>query len=139
MLEDLRKKQKVIIYFVAIIFILGMGAIGIVELFSPQPYVGKVEGKKISFEMYQGKIQEVFARYSESNPNQPIDDNTRRSLENQAWQELVDEILWEKQLKKHRIKVKDEEILTEMQNNPPQDLMQNPSLQTMAFSTRAST
>lgn len=130
MLEDLRKKQKVIIYFVAIIFILGMGAIGIVELFSPQPYVGKVEGNKISFEMYQGKIQEVFARYSESNPNQPIDDNTRRSLENQAWQELVDEILWEKQLKKHRIKVKDEEILTEMQNNPPQDLMQNPSLQT---------
>lgn len=130
MLEDLRKKQKVIIYFVAIIFILGMGAIGIVELISPQPYVGRVEGKKISLEMYQAKIQEVFARYAENSPNQPIDDNTRRSLENQAWQELVDEILWDKQLKKHKIKVKDSEILTEMQNNPPQDLMQNPSLQT---------
>ncbi len=130
MLEDLRKKQKVIIYFVAIIFILGMGAIGIVEIFTPTPYVGKVEGKKISFEMYQAKIQEVYARYGESNPNQPIDDNTRRNLEGQAWQELVDEILWAQQLKKHKIKVKDSEVFTEMQNNPPQDLMQNPSLQT---------
>ncbi len=130
MLENLRKKQKVIIYFVAIIFILGMGAIGIVDFLAPQPYLGKVAGQKINFEMYQAKIQEVYARHSESNPDQPIDDNTRRNLENQAWQELVDEILWEKQLKKHRIKVKDDEILTEMQNNPPQDLMQNPSLQT---------
>jgi hypothetical protein len=41
------------------------------------------------------------------NPNQPLDENTRRSLEGQAWQELVDEILWNKQIKKHKIKVKD--------------------------------
>ncbi|MDD5316998.1 MAG: SurA N-terminal domain-containing protein, partial [Candidatus Cloacimonetes bacterium] len=130
MLEDLRKKQKVIIYFVAIIFILGMGAVGVVEIFTPKPYVGKVAGTKISFEMYQNKIQEVYARYSESNPNQPIDDGTRQNLENQAWQELVDGILWDKQIKKHKIKIKDDEILTEMRNNPPEDLMQNPALQT---------
>lgn len=130
MLENLRKKQKVIIYFVAIIFILGMGAIGVVEIFTPKPYVGKVAGTKISFEMYQAKIQEVYARHTESNPNQPVDDKTRRNLENQAWQELVDEIIWDQQIKKHKIKIKEEEILTEMQNNPPQELMQNPSLQT---------
>ncbi|MCK9558008.1 MAG: peptidylprolyl isomerase [Candidatus Cloacimonetes bacterium] len=130
MLEDLRKKQKVIIYFVAIIFILGMGAVGVVEVFTPKPYVGKVAGTKISFEMYQNKIQEMYTRHSESNPNQPIDDATRKNLENQAWQELVDGILWDKQIKKHKIKVKDDEILTEMQNNPPEELMQNPALQT---------
>lgn len=130
MLDDLRKKQKIIIYFVAIIFILGMGAIGIVEIFMPKPYLGKVEGTKITMEMFQNKTQEIYARFSEQNPNQPIDDNTRRSIENQAWQELVDEILWNKQIKKHRIKVKDSDILTEIQNNPPQELMQNESLQT---------
>ncbi|MCB5270730.1 MAG: peptidylprolyl isomerase [Candidatus Cloacimonetes bacterium] len=130
MLEDLRKRQKIIIYFVAVIFILGMGAMGITEILRPKPYLGKVEGKKISLEMYQSKLQEVYARYSESNPNQPIDDNTRRSLEGSAWQELVDGILWDKQIKKHKIKVTDSDILTEMQNNPPQELMQNESLQT---------
>jgi parvulin-like peptidyl-prolyl isomerase len=107
-----------------------MGAIGIVEIFKPTPYLGKVEGKKITLEMYQSKLQDVYARYSESNPNQPIDDNARRSLEGSAWQELVDEILWDKQIKKHKIKVSESDILTEMQNNPPQELMQNESLQT---------
>jgi peptidyl-prolyl cis-trans isomerase D len=130
MLDDLRKKQKIIIYFVAVIFILGMGAIGIVEIFTPKPYLGKVDGTKITLEMYQGKIQDMYARFNEQNPNQPMDDNTRRSLEGQAWQELVDEILWDKQIKKHKIKVKESDILTEMQNNPPQELMQNESLQT---------
>jgi peptidyl-prolyl cis-trans isomerase D len=130
MLDDLRKKQKIIIYFVAIIFILGMGAMGIVEFLTPKPYLGKVEGKKITLEMYQAKLQEVYARHSENNPDQPIDDNVRRSLEGSAWQELVDGILWDKQIKKHKIKVTDSDILTEMQNNPPQELMQNESLQT---------
>ena len=129
MLDDLRKKQKIIIYFVAVIFILGMGAIGIVEIFTPKPYLGRVDGTKITLEMYQGKIQDMYARFNEQNPNQPMDENTRRSLEGQAWQELVDEILWAKQIKKHRIKVKESDILTEMQNNPPQELMQNESLQ----------
>lgn len=129
MLDSLRKRQKVIIYFVVVIFILGMGAIGIVEIFTPKPYVGKVEGTKITLDMYQSKIQDMYARFSEANPNQPIDENLRRNLENSAWQELVDDILWEKQIKKHRIKVTDSEILTEMQNNPPQELMQNESLQ----------
>lgn len=130
MLENLRKKQKIIIYFVAVIFILGMGAVGLAELLRPQPYLGKVNGKKITLEMYQNKIQEVYNRYSEMYQNQPIDDNTRKNLENQAWQALVDEILWEQMIKKNKIKVSEDDILTEMQNNPPQELMQNESLQT---------
>ncbi len=100
------------------------------EIFTPKPYLGKVEGTKITLEMYQAKIQDMYARYNESNPNQPLDENTRKSLEGQAWQELVDEILWNKNIKKYRIKVKESDILTEMQNNPPQELMQNESLQT---------
>ncbi len=130
MLDDLRKKQKVIIYFVAIIFILGMGAVGLVELLNPQPYLGKVGKKKITVEMYQQKIQEMFDRYSQMYQNQPLDENTRKSLENQAWQSLVDDLVWEQMLKKNKIKVNNDDILTEMQNNPPQELMQNESLQT---------
>lgn len=130
MLENLRKKQKVIIYFVAIIFILGMGAVGLVELLNPKPVLGKVNGKKITIEMYQQKIQDMYNRYAEMYKDQPMDDNTRRSLENQAWQALVDDILWEQQIKKNRIKISEDDVLTEMQNNPPQELMQNESLQT---------
>lgn len=130
MLESLRKKQKIVIYIVAIVFILGMGAMGITELLTPKPFLGKVNGKKISLEMYQAKIQEIYNRYSQMYPDQPIDDNTRKSLEGQAWQSLVDDILWDQNIKKNKIKVSEDDILTEMQNNPPQELMQNQSLQT---------
>lgn len=130
MLDQLRKKQKIVIYFVAIIFILGMGAVGLVELLTPQPYLGKVNGTKITVEMYQQKIQQMYDRYAEMYKNQALDENTRKSLEGQAWQSLVDDILWEQMIKKNKIKIKDDDILTEMQNNPPQELMQNESLQT---------
>lgn len=137
MLEDLRKKQKVIIYIVAAVFILGMTAVGITEVFLPKPYLGKVNGKKISFDMYQNKVQEFYARYAERMQGQEITENVKKSIEEQAWNELVNEILWEQQIKKHRIKVSDDEIITEMQNNPPQELMQNESFQTNGIFDKA--
>lgn len=130
MLENLRKKQKAIIYVVAAVFILGMTAVGITEVFMPKPYLGKVNGTKITHEMYQKKVQEFYERYAERLQGREIDDNTRRSIEEQAWNELVNEILWDQQIKKHRIKVSEDEIITEMQNNPPQELMQNESFHT---------
>ncbi len=130
MLDNLRKKQKIVIYIVAFVFIVGMGAVGIGELLSPKPYLGKVNGTKITFEMYQQKVQELSERYAEMYKDQPIDENTRKSIENQAWETLVSDILWQQQIKKHKIKITDDDVLTEMQNNPPQELMQNESLQT---------
>jgi peptidyl-prolyl cis-trans isomerase D len=133
MLEQLRKQQKLITIAVAVIFILGMGAMGLGGMFDTmfnKGYLGKVNGKKITVEMYQKKIQQMYDRYAEMYKNQPLDDNTRKSLENQAWQSLVDDILWDQMIKKNKIKINENEILAEMQNNPPQELMQNESLQT---------
>ncbi|PKN79168.1 MAG: peptidylprolyl isomerase [Candidatus Cloacimonetes bacterium HGW-Cloacimonetes-1] len=130
MLEDLRKKQKIIIYFIAVIFIVGMAAVGVSEVLIPKPYLGKVNGQKLTAEAYQAKIQEYYQRYAEMYQNQPMDENTKRMIENEAWQALVDDTIWKQQIKKHRIKVSDDDIVTEMQNNPPKELMQNPSFQT---------
>jgi len=80
--------------------------------------------------MFQQKTQEMYDRYAQMYKDQPIDENTRKAIENQAWESLVNDILWQQQIKKHKIKVTDDEILTEMQNNPPQELMQNEALQT---------
>jgi parvulin-like peptidyl-prolyl isomerase len=127
MLENLRKKQKAIIYIIAAVFILGMTAVGITEVFLPKPYLGKVNGTKITFEMYQNKLQEYYARYAEQLQGQEIDDNMRK----------VNEILWDQQIKKHRIRVSSDEIITEIQNNPPQDLMQNEAFQTEGLFDRS--
>jgi parvulin-like peptidyl-prolyl isomerase len=137
MLENLRKKQKVVIYIVAFVFIVGMAAMGVVGLFNTQPPLGKVNGTKITMEMYRAKLAEIEQRYKEMYQNQPIDDNTRKMLQDQAWDALVNDILFEQQIKKNRIKVTDDDILTEMQSNPPQELMQNPELQTNGAFDRA--
>lgn len=132
MLDNLRKKQKLVIYIVAAAFILtgaGSTIFGLREgFFGRKNYVGKINGEKITPQQFQAKLEEVMQRYREQ--GREIDDNSRRYLQSSAWDELVAEILWNQQIKKHRIKVTDDEILTEIQNNPPQELMQNEQLQT---------
>jgi peptidyl-prolyl cis-trans isomerase D len=135
MLDNLRKNQKLIVYIVAAAFILGgagtayYGIRGLIEgtLFSGQ-YVGKVNGTKISPQMFQQKIQEVYQRYEAQGQN--IDDNTRRNIQYSAWDELVNEILWTQQVKKNKIKVSESEIKTAILNDPPQELLQDENLQT---------
>jgi parvulin-like peptidyl-prolyl isomerase len=51
-------------------------------------------------------------------------------IQNTAWEELVNEILWQQQIKKHRIKVTEAEIKNAIENDIPQELLQNESLQT---------
>lgn len=132
MLDNLRKKQKLIIYIVAAAFILtgaGTTIFGLKEgLFGRGNYLAKINGQKVTPQEFQAKIEEVIERYRSQ--GQEIDDNTRRYLQNTAWEELISEVLWTQQLKKNRIKVSENEILTEIQNNPPQELMENPQLQT---------
>lgn len=132
MLDDLRKRQKVVIYIVAAVFILtGAGGtiFGLKEgLFGRGRYVGKVNGSKITIQEFQNKVAEITERYR--NQGQQIDESSRAWISSSAWEELVNEKLWEQQIKKHRIKVSNDELLTEIQNNPPQELMQNEQLQT---------
>lgn len=132
MLDDLRKKQKIVIYIVAAAFILtGAGGtiFGLREgLFGKKSFLGKVNGQKITVQQFQAKLEEVYERARQQ--GQEIDERSRGYLQSNAWEELVSEILWNQQIKKHHIKVKDHDILTEMQNNPPQELMQHEQLQT---------
>lgn len=132
MLDDLRKRQKVVIYIVAAVFILtGAGGtiFGLKEgLFGRGRYVGKVNGSKITIQEFQDKVREITERYQSQ--GQQLDESSRSWISSSAWDELVNEKLWEQQVKKHKIKVSNDEILTEIQNNPPQELMQNEQLQT---------
>ena len=68
MLDQLRKKQKSVTIAIAVIFILGMGAMGLGGMFDTifaKTYLGKVNGKKITVEMYQDKIQQLYDRYAQ--------------------------------------------------------------------------
>ena len=133
MLDQLVKKQKVIIYIIAIAFILSLGAGGIfggekiIQSLGGN-YLGKVNGTKITPQQYNLKIQEIKERYEAQ--GQKIDESYMPYIQNTAWEELVNEILWQQQIKKHRIKVTEAEIKNAIENDIPQELLQNESLQT---------
>lgn len=133
MLDKLRKKQKIIVYIVAIAFIIGIGAGGIfggsqILGFFGGNYLGKVNGTEITPQMYNQKIRETEQRYRDQGQN--VDERMKARIQYTAWEELVNEILWEQQIKKNKIKVSEAEIKNAMENDIPQDLMQNENLQT---------
>jgi len=57
MLEQIRKKQKFIIYVVAIVFVLGMAPLGLRSLFMSKPTAGEINKSKVDFVKFNNSIQ----------------------------------------------------------------------------------
>jgi len=131
MLEQLRKKQKIVIYFIAFVFIVGMAFMGISSIFTDKtPALGKIDGVKITYDMFQQELQKNVENYRQQNPNAEMTTDLMSQLSDQTWQRLTQKIVLGKQIKKMRIRITDDDVIKEIQNNPPQELMQNASLQT---------
>ncbi len=130
MLESLRKNQKWIIWFIAVVFILGMAVMGISEIFYPKPYVGKIYGKKILFQDYDKALRQYISQQQAQNPDMEIDDQTYQRMSDEYWQRFVTQKIMEKQLKRYNVKVTDSDVLNKLQNEPPAELMSYPQFQT---------
>ncbi len=130
MLESLRKNQKWIIWFISVVFILGMAVMGISEVFYPKPYVGKIYGKKILFQDYDKLLRQYISQQMQQNPNMEMDDQTYQRISDEFWQRFVYQKVMEKQLKRYHIKVTDNDVLNKLKNDPPAELQYNPQFQT---------
>jgi hypothetical protein len=129
MLDDLRKKQKTIIWLIAIVFVVGMAFMGIAEVFFPKPYVGKIYGKKIYYQEYNQYLTNFLRNHREQNPNATPDDQTTQRLHDQAWDQYVQQYVFERQLKRYRIKVRDADVIQKFYD-PPADWQQDPVFHT---------
>lgn len=131
MLEQLRKNQKYVIWIVAVVFIIGMGLMGLTDIFfNRKPALGVIDGKKITLEEFQQELQTNIDNYQRQNPDADLSRDIISQLSDQSWQRLVQKVVLDKQIRKKKIKVTETEILNEIQNNPPQEVLQIPQLQT---------
>lgn len=131
MLEDLRKKQKLVIWVIVVVFVVGMALMGVTSIFQDKkPLVGKINGEKITYEMFQQELQQNIQNYRQQNPDADITPDVMSNMVDQTWQRIQQKIILNAQIKKMRIKINDDDVIKEMENNPPQELMQNPQLQT---------
>jgi peptidyl-prolyl cis-trans isomerase D len=123
MLEGMRKNAKVVIYIVAFVFVLSMAIGGISGAFTSAPKVGVIDGEKISRAQFREYLEQAYTEYAQQNPDKEIDEQVSKQINNQAWNQLVDEILIGKQIKKHHVKVKDEDVAAKLAD--PYDQVKN--------------
>lgn len=133
MMQQLRKSTKWIMILVAIafgglmFFEWGMDITG--QSAGSYGEIGRVNGTPVMYDEYYRTYQNLYGRISESQ-EEPVTGAQNSQLEDQAWEEMVTNILIEQELKRRGIVVTDEEILSAARFSPHPALMDNPELLT---------
>ena len=122
MLDKMRGISRPVIWIVAIVFIGGMATMGISSVFQEKPYVGQIAGEKIKYDEYYKLLQNTYTNYMQDPANQgkEIDDAMYRRLNDQTWDQLVQRIILDKQIKRFDIQVSPKEVASKMINEPPE-------------------
>jgi peptidyl-prolyl cis-trans isomerase D len=91
--------------------------------------VAKVNGDEILYTDFQRAVSNRMQQASQQTGRALTLDETRR-LEDQVFDDMVNELLLQQEYKRRSITVTDDEIRDFAQTQPPPELMQNPELQT---------
>lgn len=105
-----------IAFILTIIFSWGMGGFKDTE---KAGVVGTVGGQEITYDAFENAVQQQISSYTQRTGSEP-QEQTIRDLRNQAWDQIVREILFNKEAERLGIKVTDAEIVDLVNNNPPE-------------------
>ncbi|HEX7122057.1 MAG TPA: peptidyl-prolyl cis-trans isomerase [Gemmatimonadaceae bacterium] len=134
MLQQMRSAAKWIWWFVVIFFVGGFllidtsGLLGRGQITTSTP-VASVNGVDIPYLTWMN-LANALAQQREQATGQGIDLDQRRQIEDQAFEQLVTDILLQQEYQRRGIGVTAEEIIQAAQVSPPPMLMADPSLQT---------
>lgn len=134
MLQSMRSAAKWIWIFIVIAFVFGFllvqtsGLLGR-ERITTSTVVGEVNGTDIPYLTWTN-LANNLAQNQERQGGQSMSLDERRRVDDQAFEQLVTEILLQQEYRKRGIKVTDAEVIQAAQFSPPPELIQNPELQT---------
>ncbi len=129
MLQELRRHGSWIVIVIAAVFILSMAIGGISSIFIKKPFVGIIAGEKIYPNDFSEYLQNAYANYAQQNPDKEIDEQTAKQLNDQTWNQLVQQVLFDKAIKKRHLKITEDNVIEELKN-PPEDVTAIPQFQT---------
>jgi peptidyl-prolyl cis-trans isomerase D len=111
----------VIVFIITIVFEWGMDYLGMSR---QSDTVGKIEGKKISYQQFSELVREQTEQYKKQSQKDP-DENMTRQIREQVWNNLVTQSLLDRETKRAGITVTDQEIVDWVRGeNPPEFLVQ---------------
>ena len=132
MLSQLRAQTKFWMWIVGgafiltIVFAWGMDYSGA----GSNPILGKVNGRKIMIQEYQAALQSNYQIQRDQLGGLELDDAYIEFIQDQTWQQLVNQILISLEIDRLGLSATNEEILFVLQNDPPVDLRQIQEFQT---------
>lgn len=93
------------------------------------PVVGTVDGQEIRYSEWNRHLQQYLQQVRQGATGTPTDERMNEARE-EAWNQLVTEILIQQELDRLGIEVTETEIRQAFRSNPPPQLRQNPAFQT---------
>jgi len=135
MLKVMREKSKTILWIVAVSFILFMVGVWGMDLQSAKQQVsmgtiGEVDGREIGVNDYRSEINTLVQNYRRSNQENEPPEDVRRQFDDQAWQNLLQRAVLQREVEKRGLIATDKEIVTYIRSNPLPMFFQNPAFQT---------
>ncbi|MDK9701196.1 MAG: SurA N-terminal domain-containing protein, partial [bacterium] len=129
MMQTMRENTKkvlwvlIIAFIGTIIFAWGMGGFdrnsqvrsGVLAI---------IDGEKILQQDFDNRVEQRIQQEREKNNNQDLDENRVRTLRNEVWDGIINEILLEQELDRLGVSIGTREIAYELRNNPPQYVQQ---------------
>lgn len=136
MLQQMRSSAKWVWLFIVICFVgvflfaetSGLLGVGPAQI-TPSTAVAEVNGVDVPYVTW-ANVSNQLAQQEERNSGRSLSLDERRRLENQAFEQLVSNILLEQEYKRRGITVSNQEIIEASQQSPPPELMQSPDFQT---------
>lgn len=130
MLQAMRRNMKLVLWFTVIFFVLLIFLVWGADLqFGGQAatpdMIGKVNGETIPTTIYQQAV--ATSRQTAQSQGGDLTPNDELALEQQAWDNIVDEILLRQEAEKRGLGVSDEELKTVIRNDPPPIITQDPA------------
>ena len=129
MLEGLRRHASWIVIVIAAVFILSMAIGGISSIFITKPFIGSIAGEKIYPNDFSEYLQRAYSGHAQQNPEKEIDEQTAKQINDQTWNQLIQQTLFDKALKKRRIKITDDDVIEGLKN-PSEEFTSIPQFQT---------
>lgn len=135
MMQALRDKMKHIMMFVllsflaTIVFSWGMGGFkrnGPLE----KGIVGKINGREIQYQNYMNAVNQQLQALRQQRGDAEITEYQQRSVRDQVWNQMVQDVLYKDEIARLNITVSPEEVVYQLRNNPPAFLTSNEQFQT---------
>lgn len=134
MLQQMRSAAKWIWIFIVIAFVGGFlfvetsGLLGRDQV-TTSSVVATVNGVDIPYLTWVNASNQL-AQQREQQTGRGLNGDERRAIEQQAFDQLVTDILLQQEYRRRGIRVSDEEVIQQARSNPPAGLLNDPTLQT---------